>query len=456
MKPMDVSRLLHISPTVALCGMLTACATYTPRPLPATVAWHDSATDLRVETGDIALPALAAQRIDLHAPLPMSAIAALAVLNDPRLRAARDRAGVARAEAFAAGLLPAPKLAAKRDIPQGQSGTTTTAYNLGLSINLGQLITRGAAVAAARDHVREVDLRILWQEWQTASAAELDYIALVGLRERDHLLDAQRAAVAKRLERDRAAAMVGVAPRTTADADLIELTALQHKLVTDASQREVKQDELDAMLGLRPGKTPSLAGLPRLDTKAVQRAAGSVDKLGKIRPDLMALRAGYASQEQVLRKAVLSQFPSVGITLSRARDTSNVHTLGFGINFSLPIFNGSPGRIAVASATRTALYDTYRLRLQQARTKVARILAELAILCHEQFTLRTSLPTLQSAAQAANAALGVGDITLPQAQMQDQALLDQRLALQTNEQQIAERTVALQLLTGSGIFAAEK
>lgn len=170
----------------------------------------------------------------------------------------------------------------------------------------------------------------------------------------------------------------------------------------------------------------------------------------------MALRAGYASQEQVLRKAVLSQFPSVGITLSRARDTSNVHTLGFGINFSLPIFNGSPGRIAVASATRTALYDTYRLRLQQARTKVARILAELAILCHEQFTLRTSLPTLQSAAQAANAALGVGDITLPQAQMQDQALLDQRLALQTNEQQIAERTVALQLLTGSGIFAAEK
>jgi hypothetical protein len=32
-------------------------------------------------------------------------------------------------------------------------------------------------------------------------------------------------------------------------------------------------------------------------------------------------------------------------------------------------------------------------------------------------------------------------------------LLDQRLALHANAQQIAEQTVALQLLTGRGVFA---
>lgn len=141
--------------------------------------------------------------------------------------------------------------------------------------------------------------------------------------------------------------------------DLVELTALRHNLATDASQREVKQVELNATLGLWPAEVLSLAGLPRFDPNAVQDAAGAVDRLGKIRPDLMALRAGYASQEQALRLAVLSQFPSVGITLSRARDTSNIHTLGFGIDFSLPIFNGSRGRIAMAGATRAELYDTY-------------------------------------------------------------------------------------------------
>ncbi|WP_019939659.1 TolC family protein [Bordetella sp. FB-8] len=453
MNAMNVSRVLRMGPALALCGTLAACATYAPQPLPGAVAWHDNAAGLRVTTRDIALPALAAQRIDLHAPLPIAAVAALAVLNDPRLRAVRDQAGVARAQAFAAGLLPAPTFAAERDIPQGQSAATTTAYNLGLSFDLDQLITRGAAVAAAREHVREVDLGILWQEWRTASVAELDYIALVGLRDRDRLLKTQRDAVLRRLGRDRAAALAGIAPRTTADADLIELTTLRHKLATDARRRAAKQGELDGMLGLAPGQVLELAGLPRVEPTAVRDAAGAVNRLARIRPDLMALRAGYASQEQTLRKAVLSQFPSLGITLSRARDTSNVHTLGFAIDFSLPIFNGSPGKIAVARATRMQLYDTYRLRLQQAHTQVARILVDLAILGAEQSTLRASLPALQSAARAANRALRAGDITLPQAQMQDQAALDQRLFLQASEQHIAEQTVALQLLTGGGIFA---
>lgn len=456
MSPMNVPRLLRIAPALALCGVLAACATYNPKPLPNDVAWHDSAAGPRVTTRDIALPALAAQSIDLHAPLDIRAVAALAVLNDPRLQAARDQAGVARAQAFAAGLLPAPKFSAERDIPQGQSDATTTAYNLGLSLDLDQLITRGAAVAAAREHVRAVDLGILWQEWQTASAAELDYIALVGLRERDRLLETQRQAIAARLGRERAAAAAGIAPRTTADADLVELNTVQHLLAADARQRAAKQGELAAMLGLPPGQVPSLGGLPRFDPAAVREAAGSLDRLAKIRPDLMALRAGYASQEQTLRKAVLSQFPSVGVTLSRARDTSNVHTLGFAVDFSLPILNGSPGRIAVARATRRALYDAYRARLQQAHAEVAQALADLTILQQEQSSLRAALPALQSAAQAADAALRSGEITLPQAQRQARALLDQQLALQANAQQIAERTVALQLLTGSGIFATKR
>ncbi|MDE2505396.1 MAG: hypothetical protein KGL18_20740, partial [Burkholderiales bacterium] len=57
------------------------------------------------------------------------------------------------------------------------------------------------------------------------------------------------------------------------------------------------------------------------------------------------------------------------------------------------------------------------------------------------------------AAAAAARALAAGDLSLPQAQAQRMAWLEQRLALQANEQQIAEQTVALQLLTGRGVFA---
>lgn len=453
MKTSITIRLARGVTSLGLCGLLFACASYRPKPLPTQVQWSDRA-QLHVDARDIALPALAAQRIDLDAPWTMQAVAALAVLNNPALRDARDEVGVACAQAFAAGLLPDPQFSASRQIPQGNSGSpTTTAYNLGLSLSVGSLITRGAAVSAGRAHVRQVNLQILWQEWQTAAAAEADYVAAVGLRERGTLLRAQRDALLKRLRRDRSEQKAGIEPRTTADADLVELQALQQQLAADARQRQARLAELDSLLGLRPGTPLQLAGLPRLDPAAVRAAAAALRHLGTIRPDLMALQAGYQSQEQKLREAVLSQFPSVGISISSARDTSDVNTVGFGITFRLPIFNGSRGAIAVRTATRQALYDGYALRLRQSRAEIEQLLADIRLLRQQHASLRAALPALRAAAQATDAALRQGDVTLPQAQAQRQALLGQRLALEANAQQLGQQTVALQLLTGRGVFA---
>jgi len=449
-----LTRLVRGVITSCLCGTLFACAAYVPRALPQSAHWSHRA-DLQVDARKIALPTLAAQRIDLNAPLPMQAVAALAVLNDPRLKAARDQAGVAQAQAFAAGLLPDPQVSASRDVPQGQSGATTTAYNLGLELDLGHLIIRGAALSAAQARLRQVNLQILWQEWQTAAAAEDAYVALVGLEKRDALLRAERDAVRERLERDRAAASAGVQPRTTADADLVVLQDLQQRLITDARQHEARLAALDSLLGLRPGTALRLAGLPPFDSDAVLCAADALNQLPRIRPDLMALQAGYESQEQKLHEAVLSQFPSVGVGVSRARDTSNVNTIGFGITFSLPFLNGSRGAIAVQHATRQTLYDDYTLRLKQARAEVEQLLADIKLLLRQRDALKTALPALRQAVRVADKALRDGDVTLPQAQTQHRALLDQRLALQANAQQLSQQTVALQLLTGCGVFEPE-
>lgn len=447
-----MTRLIRAAGVLTLCATLFACAGYAPKPLPSWVAWNDQAR-LRVDVRRIALPALTSQHVDLNAPLTMQGVAALAVLNDPRLQALRDQAGVARAQAFAAGLLPDPTFSASRRIPQGNnSGATSTAYNLGLQFDLGRLITRGAAVSAARAHLKQIDLQILWQEWQTAAAAEADYVEIVGLRERDTLLREQLVAATERLRRDRGAQAAGIESRTTVDADLVELQALQARLAQEARQHEAVLASLDALLGLRPGAPLRLAGLPRFDPGAVSDAAAGLDRLGSIRPDLLALQAGYASQEHKLREAVLRQFPSVGIGISRARDTSDVNTLGFGITFSLPLLNGSRGAIAVQKATRKALYDDYVLRMKQSRAEVEQILGDIRLLRRQRETLQSALPALRAGAQAADDSLRRGDLTLPQAQAQRRAWLDQRLAMQANAQQIAQQTVALQLLTGSGAF----
>jgi len=242
-------------------------------------------------------------------------------------------------------------------------------------------------------------------------------------------------------------------PRTTANADLVELQTLQQALAADARRHEATLAALNALLGLSPGTPLQLADLPRFNTEAARDAAVALDRLSAIRPDLMALQAGYDSQEQKLREAVLSQFPSVGVDISRARDTSDVHTVGFGITLSLPILNGSRGAIAVQRATRQALYDDYALRLRESRAEVEQLLADIDLLRRQRGALEAALPALREAARATDTALRDGDVTLPQAQAQRRAYLDQRLALQTNAQEIAQQSVALQLLTGRGVFA---
>ncbi|MHB1692162.1 MAG: TolC family protein [Thiomonas sp.] len=445
-------RLLLSTSLVALTLALGACASYAPKPLSEQARLQGSLAGLQVDRSRIALPRLAAQTIDLQAPLTLDAVATLAVLNNPQLQLARDQVGIAQAQAFAAGLLPDPQFSTTQDFPGNSAGATSSAYNYSLNFDLGSLITRPAARAAATAHVRDIDLQLLWQEWQTVGQAQLLFVQLSGLQQRDALLQSQRDLVQRGLQRTRQAVAAGNLPRTNADAALVELQAVEQRLASDAQQRLQLESRLHALLGLAPNVPLQLAPLPALpahDTAATHEALAHITA---IRPDLMALRAGYTSQEQKLREAVLAQFPSFSVGLNRARDTANVNTLGFGVSFSLPIFNGSRGAIAVQRATRQELFDAYQLRLNQTRADVAQVLANLDLLQHQRHNLETGLPQLESAERAATSALDAGAITLPQAQAQSMALLQQRLALQANNQQTTEQTVALDLLTGTGVY----
>ncbi len=449
-----VRRLGRSATLAALLLALGGCATYRPQPLAARPATAPTLHDLRVHARDIPLPRLAAQRIDLAQPLPMPAVAALAVLNNPQLRVARDRLGIARAQAFAAGLLPDPRFSMSRDFPRHSAGASSTAYSYGLGFDLGSLITRPAARAAAHAHVRSIDLQLLWQEWQTAAQAQLLYVRVAGLRQRLQLLHEELRLQQLRLRRTRAAVAAGDLPRTTADAEFAALQALQQRIDSARRGGVALQAQLHALLGLAPDATLRIAGMPRIRAQAPQQVRAALAHIARIRPDLLALRAGYESQEQALREAVLAQFPSISIGFTRARDTSDVNTVGFGLSLSLPLFNGARGRVAVQRATRQELRDAYQLRLDQTASDVARSLRELAELERQRSQLEAGLPTLRAAARAAQAALRRGEITLPQAQAQRQALLEQRLALQGVRQLLAEQAVGLDALTGAGLYRA--
>src|SRR5207244_12095167 len=95
------------------------------------------------------------------------------------------------------------------------------------------------------------------------------------------------------------------------------------------------------------------------------------------RLDLAALQLGNRSQETTLRAAVKSHFPRIGVSFTKANDSSNITTLGGGVNLELPIFDRRQGVVAAAKASRQQLFDEYYARVAEARADARQILENL-------------------------------------------------------------------------------
>src|SRR6476659_4540426 len=97
----------------ACLSMLASCTWYRREPLSPrdTSTSLESLERIRIDPATMPLPELAAHRFDPSDGLDIEEVAMLAVANDPDLKLARGDLGIARAQAFSAGLLPDPQVA---------------------------------------------------------------------------------------------------------------------------------------------------------------------------------------------------------------------------------------------------------------------------------------------------------------------------------------------------------
>lgn len=437
---------------VPLCGLtLAACTSYRPEPLlPSdTSATADALTRIRIDPSTMPLPSLAAHRFDPAHGLDIEDVAMLAVANNPDLKLARDDLGIAQAQAFSAGLLPDPQLSVSSDYP-GAAGLSR-AFNYGLSMDVMAILTRGANKRSAQANVAKVDLGLLWQEWQVVAQAKQLYLKARLSTQTHPLLQQQLDLAQQRYERtEQALEAHDVTEDASAAARLAYLDARKQYDDAERSAEQTHHD-LNALLGLAPDVQLQLRrsddGAP-VDDKGIDAAVAA---LPKRRPDLIALQAGYASQEQKYRAAILSQFPSLSIGFVRARDTSEIYTSGFQISLSLPIFNRNRGNVAIERATRTRLHDEYQTRLNQAYADVAHLRADIGILDRELQRARTALPAAEQTAIDAKQAYAQRDITLGAYTDATSAALTKRLDIATLQESLAEQRIALQALLGSAI-----
>jgi outer membrane protein, heavy metal efflux system len=432
----------------AIALTVSGCASYAPSPLDRGDG-AASVGQLVAPSADMPMPMLATHRLDPSDGLDVTEVAMLALANSPALKEKRGELGVARAQAFAAGLLPDPQLSLGEDFPRHSGGGLTTAYSLGLSEDITALLTRSSRTAVARDQASQVNLDLLWAEWQAVAQARLLFDQVLNLRAQQKVLDAEQAALAPVGRYIDAALRAGNLTYDSASAGLNADADVRKRRADNAIALHQADSDLHVLLGLAPAAPLDLVGASYQVAPTPAQLQQALADLPARRPDLLALQAGYRSQEAKLRAAVRAQFPALTIGFNTARDTSAVYSNGFNVGITLPLFDRNRGNIAIEQATRQQLKDDYAARVLDTRSDMRRLLADLATLGDQHAALAAHAARLDDARRAAERAWQRNLLDWPTYLAIRGNALGADLDLLAVQQQQATQAIALQTLLGN-------
>lgn len=430
-------------------ALLSGCATYQSMTLPESSSLAHDVRQLKVDLSSMPDAALASHLFDPSDGFDMTEVAMLAVANSPELRLARAEAGVTRAQAFSAGLLPDPQLALARDSVLGNPAGATVAFTAGLTVDIAALLAHSSSKAAADAESRKSNLDLLWQEWQTVAKARLLFVKLDAIVQAQAVLAQQRALLRRRLDDAQGAVERGLITNDAATPQLTAYEDANRQWSDQERQRNQAQHDLNALLGISPEALLNLVGTSDVATMDEDQVRAAIAESPHRRPDLLALQSGFEAQDDRYRGALRAQFPAITVGPTRGRDTSNVNTAGISLGISLPLFNRNRGNIAIESATREKLQVDYQQRLNATSIDSHRLLAEQAILQRQIAEIDASLPMLVQAADRAGRAFEAHNIDALTLTNIEGAVLARRLERIAAQQALQEQAIALQALLGT-------
>jgi len=126
------------------------------------------------------------------------------------LRLVRADAGISRAQAFSAGLLPDPQLGLSRERQMGSPPDASVAFTAGLTFDMSALITRPVTRLAAAKEVQKTDLTCSGRSCRSSRKARMLFIKQTTQDRTFAALDKTRALFQDRLDRTRTAAQRGL------------------------------------------------------------------------------------------------------------------------------------------------------------------------------------------------------------------------------------------------------
>ncbi len=419
---------------VLIGGATAGCARYELRPLDTTSQLAPRAADLVGAGG---------RRLTLRN------LDEVVLANNPDLRAARARLGVAAAQVTIAGILPNPQVTAAYPFLVSGPGTVDS-YSAGFAQDVKSLLLRPTKEEVARAGAASVDAALAWQEWQTIGKARLLFVDIVSGERTLEFVAQSRKLLQERYALTNTAITQGNATLATLSPDLVAVGDIARTQDDLARLQLNRRHQLAALVGLSPDAPLALdkaVQVPRIDTGAIRRQLATI---ADRRPDLVALQFGYRSEDAKVREAILAQFPNLAIGLFAGQDTSNILSIGPQLTMDLPVFDRNQGGIALESATREQLNREFSARVTAAT-------GEIQALLSEQELIRRQLTELEPRLREARTIAERTENAFKQGTFDERAYVDiesARLAREQEkvglEQALLEGQVALATLVGAG------
>lgn len=443
MKSCNFKHLLIVLPFIIL---LNGCASYQAQPLAVQNTSTHNLNILSVEANKILQSRQEPYTINLNNGLDLTEIAILAVLGNPSLNAQRSKYEIAGAQVFSAGLLPDPQLAMNIDKPSGNTAGLVNAWGVGIGYDIMPLIIRQAQISNLKHLQQKIQLEILWQEWQVVQQARSLAVSYKLEERRLVLLQSMKKLYNSRYQYSKKGMREGNILLDVNGTDLTALIDVYSQISQLEQQHNNTSYALKKLLGLPSDALIKLIELPEQTRLNRSKILKQLDKLPELRPDLLALKAGYQSQEEKVREAILGQFPAISLGITKARDTGGIDTNGFNIGLTLPLFNANRGGIATERATRKQLSEEYTARILQANNNVNRLLELQDIIEKQQVSLDKYLPRLKTLVDSARKAYDRGDINALTFLNMESTWVNKRLEQISLLQTLWENQLALQTL----------
>ncbi|CAM5209574.1 hypothetical protein CDEF62S_02411 [Castellaniella defragrans] len=392
--------------TLICALLLSGCASYQARPLSTQAKLADRLADLRhtlPESGT----GTGRRTIAVNQPVSVDDVGLLAILNDPDLQSERGEFALAQADLTQSTLLPNPSVSLSYAALLGGPGVAG-AYTASLAQDVSSLVTYRSRVAAAHDHVAQVNADLLWKEWQVAQKARLLATAVYWNAQAIRTNGEELAAVAQTESQMKQALSRGEISLNALSPVQASKASLDQALASLQLQQLKNWAELDALLGMKPSARFAIAGSAgrKLPDDLAKLAASVQDR----RPDLVALQLGYQSADEGVRTAILGQFPALLLGGSWNSDTSQVQSGGPTVTFDLPFFSRNQGQIAKARATRLLLHEQYQSRLDTSAANVLSLQAQSRAIATQLTAVEKDVRTAEQHMRAAKTAFDEGNL----------------------------------------------